>query len=70
MSHYHPLRRYEHLNTRALLLHVHASYCNVQVITPFPATARSKPYACGRSNVKTVSSNPAGDMSVCCDCCV
>ena len=37
---------------------------------PIPVAARSKAWICGRSLAGTVVSNPAGGMSVCCDCCV
>jgi hypothetical protein len=35
-----------------------------------PVAARSKAWVYGRSVVGIVGSNPAGDMYVCCDCCV
>ena len=30
----------------------------------------SKAWVCGNSNAEIVGSNPAGDMDVCCECCV
>ena len=35
-----------------------------------PVAARSRAWVCGRSPAEFVGSNLAGDMDVCCDCCV
>jgi hypothetical protein len=37
---------------------------------PIPVSARSKAWVCGRSLAAIASSSPAGDMGVCCECCV
>jgi len=42
----------------------------VTSVMPVPAAARSKAGVCGRSLAGTAGSNPAGDMAVCCECCV
>jgi len=35
-----------------------------------PVAARFKAWVCGRSLAGMAGSNPAGDMDVCCECCV
>jgi hypothetical protein len=40
------------------------------LLKPIPVAARSKAWVCGRSLAGIAGSNPAGDMTVCCECCV
>ena len=37
---------------------------------PVPVAARTKAWVCDRSPAEIAGSNPAGDMDVCCECCV
>ena len=37
---------------------------------PVPVAVRSKAWVCGHSPAEIVGSNTAGNMDVCCECCV
>jgi hypothetical protein len=52
-----------------LKTHVQILVNNVSCL-PIPLAARFKALVCGRSPAEIVGSNPAGDMNVCCECCV
>ena len=41
-----------------------------QRTVPIPVAERSKASVCGRSLAEIAGSNTAGDMDVCCECCV
>jgi len=49
-----------------IIIHI----CPNLVYMPTPVTARSKAWVCHRSHADSVGSNPAGGISISCECCV